>query len=371
MGVRYRSMVQQSLLPQAYKSRPKALQPKKRIVLPPLPKEETTVSAVSGPRPNLILVALRVIIATVALAAIAGTVISALHPEESQNEGEPESIQPVSSLEAPLEPELPPEQPLADVQNQVQQLITARPTLEAGLYFFNLDSGAAVDVKGDQIFPAASTIKIPVLVAFFQAIDSGQIDLNEALVMRPDLIAPEAGTMQYQKPGTKFPALEVADLMITISDNTATNMLIDRLGGADVLNQKFIEWGLTDTAIHNLLPDMKGTNTTSPKDLATLMLKISQGDLVTPRSRDRLLDIMRRTVTNTLLPQGIGEGATIAHKTGDIGIVVGDAGMVDMANGQRYVAAMMVKRPYNDPQGSELIRQVSRLTYQAFEKGSQ
>lgn len=371
MGVRYRSMVQQRLLPQTYKSRPKALQPKKRIVLPPLPKEETTISAVPGPRPNLILVALRVTIATVALAAIAGTVISALHPEENQDEGEQEFIQPVSSFEAPLEPDLPPEEPLTDVQNQVQQLITARPKLEAGLYFFNLDSGAAVDVQGNQVFPAASTIKIPVLVAFFQAIDSGQIDLNEALVMRPDLIAPEAGTMQYQKPGTKFPALEVADLMITISDNTATNMLIDRLGGADVLNQKFIEWGLTDTAIHNLLPDMKGTNTTSPKDLATLMLKISQGDLVTSRSRDRLLDIMRRTVTNTLLPQGIGEGATIAHKTGDIGIVVGDAGMVDMPNGQRYVAAMMVKRPYNDPQGSELIRQVSRLTYQAFEKQPQ
>lgn len=370
MGVRYRSMVQQSLLSQPYKSRTKALQPRKRIVLPHLPKEENPTQSVLAPRPNLLLVALRVTIATVALAAIAGTVISVFHPENPQDETTPDFNEQVMAFEGPTEPELPPEQPLTNVQTQVQQLITSRPKLEAGLYFFNLDSGAAVDVKGNQVFPAASTIKIPILVAFFQAVDSGQVDLNEALVMRPDLIAPEAGTMQYQKPGTPFPALEVADLMITISDNTATNMLIDRLGGADVLNQKFMEWGLTDTKIENLLPDMQGTNTTSPKDLATLMLKISQGELVTTRSRDRLLDIMRRTVTNTLLPQGIGEGATIAHKTGDIGIVVGDAGMVDMPNGQRYVAAMMVKRPYNDPQGSDLIRQVSRLTYQAFEKQS-
>ena len=58
---------------------------------------------------------------------------------------------------------------------------------------------------------------------------------------------------------------------------------------------------------------------------------------------------MEGTVTKTLLPQGIEKDAVIAHKTGDIGTVLGDAGIIDMPNGKRYIAAVMVKRPYNDP----------------------
>ncbi|WP_448515024.1 serine hydrolase [Parathermosynechococcus lividus] len=345
MVARYRSMVQQSNLSS-------------------LPRYTSAPSSPPHPRPNLLLISFRFGVSVVALAAIVGTLLSILQPRElSLDTVAAQAIAPdVTNAD------LPPERPLRDLQQKIQQLVTRQPKLSAGLYFFNLDSGAALNVGGDDVFPAASTIKIPILVAFFKAVDENRISLSERLTMRPDLIAPEAGTLQYKKPNSQYPALEVANLMITISDNTATNMLIDRLGGAAVLNQQFQEWGLKDTVINNLLPDMEGTNTTSPRDLATLMLKIGQGELVSPRSRDRLLDIMRRTVTNTLLPAGIGPGATIAHKTGDIGTVVGDAGMVDMPNGQRYVAAMMVKRPYNDPQGSELIRQVSRLAYQAFEK---
>ncbi|WP_164920982.1 serine hydrolase [Thermosynechococcus vestitus] len=318
------------------------------------------------PRPNLFLITFRCGVSGVALAAMVGTLLSVVHPQDlSLKNTAVQAIAPAP--EAPTST-LPPERPLTNLQQQIQQLVSRQPNLTAGLYFFNLDSGASLNVGGDQVFPAASTIKFPILVAFFKAVDEGRVTLQERLTMRPDLIAPEAGTLQYQKPNSQYAALEVAELMITISDNTATNMIIDRLGGAAELNQQFQEWGLENTVINNPLPDMKGTNTTSPRDLATLMLKIGQGEILSPRSRDRLLDIMRRTVTNTLLPAGLGKGATIAHKTGDIGIVVGDAGMVDMPNGQRYVAAMMVKRPYNDPRGSELIRQVSRMVYQAFEK---
>jgi beta-lactamase class A len=252
---------------------------------------------------------------------------------------------------------------MTPVKQSIQTLMASTTGLTPGMFFLNLDTGAYLDLAGPSTFSAASTIKIPVLVAFFQDIDANKIRLDEMLVMRPELIGSGAGEMQYKSPGSRFSALETATKMITISDNTATNMLIDRLGGATALNQRFKSWGLTTTVIHNPLPDLEGTNTTSPKDLAMLMTLVSQGDLVSMRSRDRLLDIMRRTKTNTLLPQGLGPGATIAHKTGDIGSVVGDAGLIDMPNGQRYVAAVMVKRPHNNAQAKELIRQISRQVY--------
>jgi beta-lactamase class A len=205
---------------------------------------------------------------------------------------------------------------------------------------------------------------VPILVAFFQDVDAGKIRLDEKLTMKKELIAQGSGDMQYLSPGTQFTALETATKMITISDNTATNMLIQKMGGLQALNNRFKSWGLSATVLRNVLPDLQGTNTTSPKELASLMVRVSQGELVTLRSRDRLLDIMRRTVNNSQLPQGLGEGATIAHKTGDIGSLIGDVGLVDMPNGKRYAAAVLVKRGFNDDRAYDLIQKISRVIYQ-------
>jgi len=154
--------------------------------------------------------------------------------------------------------------------------------------------------------------------------------------------------------------------MIVISDNTATNMLIERLGGKEVLNQRFMAMGLTNTILRNPLPDLTGTNTTSPEDLGNLLIKINNGELLSLRSRDRLLHIMGNVEKDTLLPQGLETGALIAHKTGDIKSVLGDVGIIDMPNGKRYIASMLIKRPDNSEQAQEFIQKASGIIYQYF-----
>lgn len=324
-----------------------------------------------SPLAKTLLSTLRLLILGVGVAAIAGTILAILNPGGKISGGnkadQTASATPAPVAQAtpnPLEPVLKPDLEMGAVKQKVQALAKAQPELTPGMFFLNLDTGAYLNLAGATTFSAASMIKVPVLVAFFQDVDAGKIRLDEMLIMRPDLIGSGSGEMQYLSPNSKFTALETATKMIVISDNTATNILIDRLGGAAQLNQRFKTWGLTKSVIHNPLPDLEGTNTTTPQELAMLMSQVSQGDLVTPRSRDRLLDIMRQTETNTLLPQGLGDGATIAHKTGDIGTLVGDVGVIDLPNGQRYVAAAMVKRPFNDDRAQELIRQISKLTYQ-------
>jgi beta-lactamase class A len=94
------------------------------------------------------------------------------------------------------------------------------------------------------------------------------------------------------------------------------------------------------------------------------MARVNRGELLTGRSRDRFLLIMRQTETNTLLPQGLEKEAVIAHKTGDIRTVLGDVGLVDMPNGKQYIAAVLVKRLDNDAQARNLIQQISRTAYQ-------
>ena len=249
----------------------------------------------------------------------------------------------------------------------MEQLASKWPKLEPAAFFVDLDSGVYVDIQGSTSISAASTIKIPILVAFFQEVDAGNIALDEMLILKPELIAKGSGNMQYQEPNTKFTALETATKTIVISDNTGTNILLERLGGAEKLNQRFRDWGLSATVIRNPLPDLEGTNTTSTKDLVKLLAMVNRGELLTLRSRDRLLGIMEKTKTRTLLPQGLGKGAIIAHKTGDIGSVLADAGIVDMPNGKRYITAVIVKRPHNDYTARTLIQQISKAFYQYLE----
>ncbi len=255
---------------------------------------------------------------------------------------------------------------ITGLKSDLQQLADQYPDLQPQVFLVDLDNKGFVSINGDEIIAAASTIKLPILVAFFQEVDRGKINLEEQLVMTPDVIAGGSGGMQYEKPGTKFSALKTAEQMISVSDNTATNMLIKRMGGMKRLNEQFIKMGSNGTRLNNLLPDLTGTNTTTPEDLGNLLVRINNGDLISLRSRDRLLYIMRQIARNTLLPVGLESGALIAHKTGDIKPVLGDAGIIDMPSGKRYIASMLVKRPDNSPQAKEFIQKASRTAYQYF-----
>jgi beta-lactamase class A len=255
---------------------------------------------------------------------------------------------------------------IPDLKAKLTDLAAKYPEIEPEIFLVDLDNRDYVDIKAKNPISAASTIKLPVLVALFQEVDAGKINLEEKLTMTQDVIGSGSGSMQYEKPGTEFSVLETATKMMTISDNTATNMLIERMGGMEVLNRKFMDWGLMATRLHNPLPDLTGTNTTSPEDLGNLLVQIETGDIMSLRSRDRLLYIMRNIVRDTLLPQGLEQDAIIAHKTGDIKTVLGDVGIIDMPNGKRYIAAVLVKRPDNDPKAKEFIQNMSKISYQYF-----
>jgi beta-lactamase class A len=256
---------------------------------------------------------------------------------------------------------------IPDLKVKLASLAAKYPQIEPKIFIIDLDTQGYVNIEASSPISSASTIKLPILVAFFQDVDAGKINLEEKLVMTEDLIADGSGNMQYEKPGTKFTALETATKMMTISDNTATNMLIHRLGGQEKLNRRFIHWGLTATRLSNPLPDLEGTNLTSPEDLGNLLAQIDEGELISLRSRDRMLYIMRNIVRNTLLPQGLESEALIAHKTGDIKSVLGDVGIIDMPNGKRYIASVLVKRPDNNPEAKEFIQKMSQAIYQYFQ----
>ncbi len=312
---------------------------------------------------------LRFIIAGVGLGTIAGTALHYVTQKQVLASSQIKTT-PEKTKENPLENEF--KNPLAlteeltTVKAQVQQLAAKTPQLQPQLFFFDLDTGNYLDLNGSVAIPAASTIKIPLLVAFFQDVDAGKIRLDEKITMSEKVKVGEAGTMQYQPVGSVFTVLETVTNMIVISDNTATNMILERLGGKDVVNQRFKEWGLEHTVINNILPDLEGTNMTSAKDLARVLALVNDGQLVSLKNRDRLLGIMEKTKTRTLLPQGLEQDAIIAHKTGTLATILGDAGIIDTTNGKRYIGVAIVQRPKDDPAARTFIQEISRTVYHHF-----
>ncbi|VXD25048.1 Penicillin-binding protein, transpeptidase [Planktothrix serta PCC 8927] len=319
--------------------------------------------------------ATRLLILGIGIGVISGTILSALN---ALGRSSAEANQTVSltaeqqkSLNAnssnSLAQSLQLTQEASDLKTAILGLAKDSPKLKPGVFLVDLDTGNYVDIQGELPLPAASTIKVPILVSFFQAVDEGRLRLDEVLTMEEKHIAKGSGELQDKPVGSKFTALETATLMITNSDNTATNMIIDRLGGIESLNQQFAFWQLKQTQMQNILPDLEGTNKTSAKDLVTLMAEINQGKLVSVKSRDFMLRIMQQTRNRSLLPRGLGEGTFIAHKTGNIDSVCGDIGLIDMLNGKRYLVGILVEREADDPQANELIRQVSSTIYQYFD----
>lgn len=322
------------------------------------------------PMARTILYTLRLLIVGVGIGAIVGTLLSVLdpanripktaEPPSGTNVTQSNPNNQVSAFGLYLSQEIIP------LKTTLQNLATPYPNLIPGVFMVDLDTGAYVDINSNASFPAASTIKIPILIAFFQDVDAGKIRLDEMLTLQKEMIAEGSGSLRSQAVGSQYTALDIATKMITISDNTATNMLVTRLGGQEVLNERFRSWGLATTMIRNPLPDLQGTNTISPRELGDLIAKVNQGNLVSMRSHDLMLDIMRRTQRDNLLPSGLGQGARAYHKTGDIGSMLGDAGLIDIPTGKRYIAAVMVQRPNNDPSAEKLISSISSAAYQHF-----
>lgn len=252
---------------------------------------------------------------------------------------------------------------MSPLNSQIRALMERYSFLLPGMFFLDLQTGDYLNINGDKAFPAASTIKFPILIALFQEIEAGRVRLDEPVVMRRDLVAGGSGDMQSKSIGSRFTILQTATKMMTISDNTATNMIIDRLGGKAVLNQRFHSWGLQNTTIRNLLADVNGTNTTSAKDLVKLSALVTNNRLINDTSRSQVLEMMRHCHNQSMLPSGLGSGAIIAHKTGTLRFVLGDAGIIQTPSGKIYLAGILVRRPNHDSRATEFIRRVSRFVY--------
>jgi beta-lactamase class A len=219
-----------------------------------------------------------------------------------------------------------------------------------GYTVIDMETGARIQRRGDEKFPTASLIKVPILVTVFDLAAKNQISLDDPLtVLKIDQV-PGSGVVQYLHNGTILTVRDAAWLMTTISDNTATNLLLDRIIIRRVW-AKMDSLGLTQTRVHSksflrnssvaMDSSVKyGLGVTTPNEMARLFELLAQGKAVNAAMDSTMLDILRHNDDDTLLQRFAG-GARAAHKTGATDAVRTECSLFYLRN--RVVACVMTR----------------------------
>ena len=249
------------------------------------------------------------------------------------------------------------------LQNRLIGLTAAYPSIHPSVYVWNYEDGSYVDINADEIFAAASIIKLPVLVQLFKAIERNDLTIYDEMELTEYFRTEGSGSLQFKAEGSKYSIDDLARIMITESDNSATNMLVAKLGAMTNINSGIRNWGLKKTYLQNWLPDLAGTNRTTAREMAAILYNIDNPDFLSTSSRERIFDYMGHVHNNRLIHAGLGQGATFLHKTGDIGTMLGDAGIVYTPNNQKYIVVILANRPHNSQLGKEFIVRASELIY--------
>lgn len=252
------------------------------------------------------------------------------------------------------------------LQAKLQRLMFQYKTIDPSIFVWDYDSGKYVDIKATKEYSAASIIKIPVLIQLFKSIEANQLTIYDEMAMTPYFRSEGSGNLQGLPDGTNFTIDQLARVMITKSDNSATNMLMTAIGSMEDVNAGIRSWGLKHTHVNNWLPDIAGTNYTTAKDLATMLYNLDNPGFLSINSREYMIDYMSHVENNRLIAAGLDKKALFVHKTGDIGKMLGDAGIVYTPSGKKYICVILANRPYNSPLGKDFIQKASALIYQTM-----
>jgi len=257
---------------------------------------------------------------------------------------------------------------------------------QVGLFYINLSRPDTLAHDADVRMHAASTMKVPVMIQVFRDAEAGMFGLDDSIPVvntfpslvdgSPFSVTPDddSDTTLYGRVGGRATVRELVELMITVSSNLATNILMERVGAGRV-TATMRELGTDSIEVLRGVEDDKAyeagmSNTTTARDLARIAAAIAQDRAASPPACREMEAVMARQRFNDGIPPGVPSDATVAHKTGEITRIDHDFGIVTAANGTRYALAVMVRGLDSQDSSSALIADLSRLVYERAVGGS-
>lgn len=264
---------------------------------------------------------------------------------------------------------------LSTTEKMLNDLFKKYPRLHPSVYVWEYSTAKEVNINADRPTSAASIIKLPILFELFRKIDrsekngTSETSLSKKLLYNEINKTSGSGKLQYMPVNRYLTVDYLAKIMITQSDNSATNMLIEEIGGKAALNSSMRSLGMSEITLQNRLPDLEGTNKITAKQIATLLYNIDNPRFLSQKSKITIKEYMANVENRSLLQAGLPPEAILIHKTGDIGKMLGDAGIVYAQNGRKYIVVILVERPHNDYSARDLIQQASKIIYNNINSG--
>jgi beta-lactamase class A len=282
-----------------------------------------------------------------------------------------------------------------------------------GVAAIHLESGRRVTLNNGERYPMASTFKVPVAVQLLTLVDEGKLRLDQMIELQTSDLSPGSGTLSdlFNKPGVALSVRNLLELMLLISDNSATDVCLRLAGGGEAVTARMRALGIEGInvnrptraliadwlGIQNLPPQNEHTpegfrklaqavtpeqnkaadqkfnsdprDTSTPEAMARLLERIFKKDCLKPASAELLYDIMRRCRTGEARLKGLlPKGTEVAHKTGSIGGTANDVGIITLPDNAGHVAiAVFVKAATKDMAERErAIAEVARAVHDYF-----
>lgn len=261
-----------------------------------------------------------------------------------------------------------------DYSSRLEKLIAEEARLfpgTPGIFFLDLATGKTIKVNAEASFPAASLIKVPILIEVFKEAQEGRIRLDRKLIVtRKDQVG-GSGILKNVPPGSKISVMKAATLMIQESDNTATDMLI-RLVGMEAVNGTTGKLGCRKTLLERTIWDFDAAdrgrdNVTTPHDMAFMFASIENTSFLNKDSclamKSILLEQKRRDLMTADLPKDL----PVAHKTGELSGILHDCGII-YVSGRPYILCLLGKNIRDAGKAQESWRRISQKIYLEMKK---
>ncbi len=254
------------------------------------------------------------------------------------------------------------------LKTKLEELL-ATYTGQWGVVICQQGTGEKIEINPEMVFPAASMIKVPIMYEIMCQVANGLIDLDGFLTVSKEKRVGGAGILQELRPEIAMTVRELVTLMIILSDNTATNLLIE-LVGMEAVNQRMQSLGLRSTLLCRKMMDFEAAragkeNKTSARDLALLFHCIQQSEGLPPEYGALMLDILKRQQVVDKLPFYLPEDRILAHKTGTLSGVEHDGGILYLPQ-DSYVICILTMDLRENYQGLQLVASMGKIIYDYF-----
>lgn len=247
---------------------------------------------------------------------------------------------------------------------RIKSIIDSIPG-KIGFYYEDLNSGVSIAFNEDDSFLAASIIKVPILIETLKQIEDGILKKYMKINVSKDDKVPSCGALNYMHDDIEVTIEDLYTLMIVLSDNTATNILID-LAGMENINNTIIDLDFPCIKLNRLLFDeieqKKGKeNYFSPKNMGELLKKVYNGEIVSESISREVERVMKMQLLNSKLPYLLPDSLEIAHKTGEDSSITHDVGIVYSENPFIFCFAA---NNTDVPMAEDALKKIAVLSYE-------